>query len=122
MSATDLHYQNILALNHQGTSAQSTSTVKSKYQCFSRFFIIKSFTEEDIHKAIKYNVWSSTVNGNAILDQAFQDVSKFRETLNEVESHDIIDEVFPKEAEVYLMFSVNKSKHFCGVAKMTERV
>lgn len=102
----------------------SNSTYRSKYQCYSRFFIIKSFTEEDIHKAIKYNVWSSTESGNHILDRAYHDVKKFKDqaTMQGGEALDIIDEVVPRDAEVYLMFSVNKSKHFCGVAKMMNRV
>ncbi|KAF9624622.1 hypothetical protein IFM89_012044, partial [Coptis chinensis] len=28
------------------------------------FFVIKSYSEYDIHKSIKYNVWASTPNGN----------------------------------------------------------
>ena len=36
------------------------------------FFVIKSYSEDDIHKSIKYNVWSSTPNGNRRLDNAFQ--------------------------------------------------
>lgn len=36
------------------------------------FFIIKSYSEDDIHKSIKYNVWASTPNGNKRLDAAFQ--------------------------------------------------
>jgi hypothetical protein len=27
-----------------------------------------------------------------------------------------------KDSEVYLLFSVNKSKHFCGIAKMASEV
>jgi len=27
-----------------------------------------------------------------------------------------------KDADIYLFFSVNKSKHFCGVAKMKNKV
>ena len=38
------------------------------------FFIIKSFTEEDVHKAVKYGIWSSTAAGNQILNKAFLDV------------------------------------------------
>ena len=59
-----------------------------------RFFIIKSYTEEDVHKAMKYKIWSSTEKGNNILTKALA-------------SH-----------PVYLLFSVNKSKKFCGVARM----
>ena len=106
----------------------SASTYKSKYQCYSRFFIIKSFTEEDVHKAIKYNVWSSTHTGNQILDEAFHDLSKIKNMTPDIApeiSTDIIDDTVPatpSTPEIYLMFSVNKSKHFCGVAKMIDRV
>lgn len=37
------------------------------------FFVIKSYSEDDIHKSIKYNVWASTPNGNRRLDNAYQD-------------------------------------------------
>jgi len=37
----------------------------------ARFFVIKSFTEEDVHKSMKYQVWSSTPEGNKRLDEAY---------------------------------------------------
>lgn len=37
------------------------------------FFVIKSYSEDDIHKSIKYNVWASTPNGNKRLSIAFQE-------------------------------------------------
>lgn len=37
------------------------------------FYVIKSYSEDDIHKSIKYGVWSSTPNGNKRLDSAYQD-------------------------------------------------
>lgn len=37
----------------------------------AKFYIIKSYSEDDIHKCIKYDVWSSTPNGNKKLDAAF---------------------------------------------------
>lgn len=40
------------------------------------FFVIKSYSEDDIHKSIKYNVWSSTLNGNKKLDNAYQESQK----------------------------------------------
>ena len=64
----------------------------------NRFFIIKSYTDEDVHKAIKYSIWSSNAKGNEILDQAWLEVESFRK------------ENPKEEAEVYLLFSVNKSK------------
>lgn len=37
-----------------------------------KFFVIKSFSEEDVHKSIKYNVWSSSKDGNLTLSNAFR--------------------------------------------------
>ncbi|RWW54716.1 hypothetical protein BHE74_00038676, partial [Ensete ventricosum] len=39
----------------------------------AKFFIIKSYSEDDIHKSIKYNIWSSTVHGNKKIDAAYQE-------------------------------------------------
>ncbi|CAH2067882.1 unnamed protein product [Thlaspi arvense] len=84
------------------------SSFQTKYE-EAVFFVIKSYSEDDIHKSIKYNVWSSTLNGNKKLDSAYQESQK-------------------KMAEnggncpVFLFFSVNASGQFCGVAEMTGRV
>lgn len=40
------------------------------------FFVIKSYSEDDIHKSIKYNVWASTPNGNKRLDSAYQEAQE----------------------------------------------
>lgn len=42
----------------------------------AKFFIIKSYSEDDIHKSIKYNVWASTQNGNKKLDAAYQEAQQ----------------------------------------------
>lgn len=39
----------------------------------AKFFVIKSYSEDDVHKSIKYNVWSSTPHGNKKLQSAFED-------------------------------------------------
>ncbi|KAL6545712.1 YT521-B-like domain [Orobanche gracilis] len=39
----------------------------------AKFYVIKSYSEDDIHKCIKYDVWSSTANGNKKLDAAFRE-------------------------------------------------
>ena len=39
----------------------------------AKFFIIKSYSEDDVHKSIKYNVWASTPNGNKKLDAAYRE-------------------------------------------------
>lgn len=38
---------------------------------YAKFFIIKSFSEDNVHKSIKYNVWASTPHGNKKLDAAY---------------------------------------------------
>jgi len=68
----------------------------------ARFFVIKSYSEDDIHRSIKYSIWCSTDHGNKRLDQAFRE----REG----------------KGPIYLIYSVNGSGHFCGVAQMMEPV
>jgi YTH domain-containing family protein len=40
---------------------------------FARYFVIKSYTEDDVHKSLKYEIWSSTDPGNKRLDKAFKE-------------------------------------------------
>lgn len=42
----------------------------------AKFFVIKSYSEDDVHKSIKYNVWSSTPNGNKKLNIAYEDAQR----------------------------------------------
>ncbi|XP_042050679.1 YTH domain-containing protein ECT4-like isoform X1 [Salvia splendens] len=42
----------------------------------AKFFVIKSYSEDDVHKSIKYNVWSSTPNGNKKLNAAYEDAKR----------------------------------------------
>ncbi|KAG5838434.1 hypothetical protein ANANG_G00223670 [Anguilla anguilla] len=67
-----------------------------------RVFIIKSYSEDDIHRSIKYSIWCSTEHGNKRLDGAFRAMNA--------------------KGPVYLLFSVNGSGHFCGVAEMRSPV
>ena len=92
------NYKNLLFINKKNALIFQNLTNNDK------FFVIKSFTEEDIHKSMKYGVWSSSKNGNITLNQAFKFTKK------------------NKMGNVYLFFSCNKSKRFCGVAKMTSSV
>ncbi|KAJ1284787.1 hypothetical protein BS78_03G231800 [Paspalum vaginatum] len=69
------------------------------------FFVIKSYSEDDIHKSIKYNVWASTPNGNKRLDNAYR-----------LAQERMADK--GTECPVFLFFSVNASGQFCGVAEM----
>lgn len=68
----------------------------------ARFFVIKSYAEDDIHRSIKYSIWTSTEHGNRRLDQAYREQKG--------------------KGHVYLLFSVNGSGHFCGVAQMMSEV
>ncbi|CAH8355277.1 unnamed protein product [Eruca vesicaria subsp. sativa] len=81
---------------------------QTKYE-EAMFFVIKSYSEDDVHKSIKYNVWSSTFNGNKKLDSAYQDSQK------KIEENG-------GTCPVFLFFSVNASGQFCGVAEMIGRV
>ncbi|KAF7986524.1 hypothetical protein HWV62_26228 [Athelia sp. TMB] len=65
---------------------------------YARFFVIKSYTEDDVHKSLKYEIWSSTDPGNKRLDKAFKECAG--------------------RGPIYLFFSVNASGHFCGMAEM----
>ncbi|KAK4492226.1 hypothetical protein RD792_003026 [Penstemon davidsonii] len=67
----------------------------------AKFFIIKSYSEDDVHKCIKYNVWASTPNGNKKLDAAYQEAQQKSDGCH-----------------VFLFFSVNTSGQFVGVAEM----
>jgi len=64
----------------------------------ARYFIIKSYSEDDIHRSIKYSIWCSTEHGNKRLDAAYRE----REG----------------KGPLYLFFSVNGSGHFCGMTQM----
>ncbi|KAL1204902.1 YTH domain-containing protein ECT2 [Cardamine amara subsp. amara] len=66
------------------------------------FFIIKSYSEDDVHKSIKYNVWASTPNGNKKLAAAYQEA-----------------QLKPGGCPIFLFFSVNASGQFVGLAEMT---
>ncbi|KAL2464511.1 evolutionarily conserved C-terminal region 7 [Forsythia ovata] len=72
----------------------------------AKFFVIKSYSEDDVHKSIKYNVWSSTPNGNKKLNSAYEDAQR-------------IAAADSRGCRVFLFFSVNASGQFCGVAEMT---
>ncbi|KAL0422235.1 UNVERIFIED_CONTAM: YTH domain-containing protein ECT4 [Sesamum latifolium] len=75
----------------------------------AKFYVIKSYSEDDVHKCIKYDVWSSTPNGNRKLDAAFREAdAKTSET--------------GTRCPVFLFFSVNGSGQFVGVAEMLGQV
>ncbi|CAJ1963087.1 unnamed protein product [Sphenostylis stenocarpa] len=75
----------------------------------AKFFVIKSYSEDDVHKSIKYNVWSSTPHGNKKLENAYEDAKKIAAEKSGV-------------CPIFLFFSVNASGQFCGVAEMVGTV
>ncbi|CAO1624761.1 unnamed protein product [Parajaminaea phylloscopi] len=75
----------------------------------ARFLVIKSFTEDDVHRSIRHGIWASTDKGNQRLNRVYLQCQKEAEARNE-------------EPIVYLFFSVNGSGHFCGLAAMTSAV
>ena len=86
-------YRHLIDINtkNKGLSAQISDS--------STFYVIKSFSEEDVHKSIKYGVWSSSKNGNQTLTNSFNLAKE-------------------KGGSVYLFFSCNGSGRFVGVARM----
>ncbi|CAL9211986.1 YTH domain-containing protein ECT3-like isoform X1 [Musa acuminata AAA Group] len=66
-----------------------------------KIFIIKSYSEANVHKSIKYGVWSSTSAGNKKLNSAYIEAQE--------KGH---------SSPIFLFFSVNASGRFCGVAEM----
>ncbi|KAL6517775.1 YT521-B-like domain [Orobanche minor] len=75
----------------------------------AKFYVIKSYSEDDVHKSIKYDVWSSTPNGNKKLDAAFREA-------------DADTSETGKKCPIFLFFSVNGSGQFVGLAEMIGQV
>ena len=86
-------YRNLIDINTKNKA------IYEKVDSNSKFFVIKSFSEEDVHKSIKYGVWSSSKNGNLTLSNAFLLTKE-------------------KNSNVYLFFSCNGSGRYVGVARM----
>lgn len=42
----------------------------------SKFFMIRSLTLDDIHKGMKYGIWTSTHHNNKLLDKMYKEVNK----------------------------------------------
>ncbi|KAJ6394896.1 hypothetical protein OIU77_023998 [Salix suchowensis] len=75
----------------------------------AKFFVIKSYNEDDVHKSIKYDVWASTPNGNKKLDAAFHNA-------------EVVSSETSTKCPIFLFFSVNGSGQFVGLAEMVGQV
>lgn len=71
----------------------------------AKFFIMRSSNDDNIHKAIKYHIWTTTPNGKAALREAWQSFEENK-----------------LDPEIYLVFTVVSSNQFLGVAKMTSNI
>jgi hypothetical protein len=69
---------------------------------YAKFFVIKSIGEADVHKSIKYGVWSSSSSGNSKLDCAYRDADKIARRNN-------------TKCPVYLFFSVSSSSSYTSI-------
>merc|ERR1712227_456246 len=79
-------------------NVKSVKPKMSRHQNDINFYIIKTNNESDIIESIQEFTWSCNDIENDVLNQSFQ------------------------QGPVYLFFSVNRSRHFCGVAEMISPV
>ena len=86
-------YPDLLKINNFNTK------LSEKINDNSKFFIIKALTEEDIHKSIKYNIWSNNINVNITLNNIFNTTKN-------------------NNGDVYLFFSSQGTDRFVGVARI----
>jgi len=97
------HYQNLVYREGLLYPPMSDYSLPNLLHSSNRFFVIKSYTEDDIYKSVQHGVWASTDMGNRRLDRAFRDALR-------------------TGGNVFLFFSVNASGHFCGIAQMISSV
>lgn len=92
--------------------AENNSTVNADREQYNRedfpikyadakFYVIKSYSKDDVHKSIKYNVWASTPNGNKKLADGYQQAQEKA-----------------GGCPIFLLPSVNTSGQFVGLAEM----
>jgi len=66
----------------------------------AEFILIRSQTWEDVHKALKYGVWTSSERNNSFIQHAWEEAQK-------------------ANIPVYLIFAIVEDQEFAGVAEMT---
>lgn len=83
----------------------------------NRYFIIKSLTYDDLLNSVKSRRWSTQIQNEGVLDDAFQVrfmtlvINISLSMTNATQAGDF----------VYLIFSVNRSREYFGYARMTSR-
>jgi hypothetical protein len=93
--------QKLVKIDYSAINSESFNIEKELDVTKDKFFVIKSFSAQDVYNSIIYKIWCSTESGNIKLNSAFKE---------------------PNGGNVYLFFSVNGSGYFCGVAKMVSEV
>jgi len=71
----------------------------------AHFYILRSSNDDNIHKAVKYQIWSTTAAGKTILSEAWNEFTKKG-----------------MAPEIYLIFTVVNTNHCLGIAKMTSDI
>ena len=104
------NYPHLISVNYKLLNKDIDNIVKEG----SSIYFIKSLTEEDIHKAIKYNIWSSTKFGNKILNNEYNNI-KNKNTNNDIASDE-------NNSCVYLLFTSYTSNQIVGIARMISEV
>ncbi|KAK9186426.1 hypothetical protein WN943_026792 [Citrus x changshan-huyou] len=85
----------------------------------AKFFIIKSYSEDNVHKSIKYGVWASTPNGNKKLDAACCEAKEKQDACPVFLFFSVFSAQFTFIGSLMMLFfQVNASAQFCGVAEM----
>ncbi|KAL3632326.1 30-kDa cleavage and polyadenylation specificity factor 30 [Castilleja foliolosa] len=82
-----------------GQQNQASNTATPLPQGASRYFVVKSCNRENLELSVQQGVWATQRSNEAKLNEAFESV-----------------------VNVILIFSVNKTRHFQGCAKMTTRI
>ncbi|WOL12229.1 zinc finger CCCH domain-containing protein 45 [Canna indica] len=82
-----------------GSSNQVARTASPLPQGPSRYFIVKSCNRENLEISVQQGVWATQRSNEAKLNEAFESTEN-----------------------VILIFSINKTRHFQGCAKMTSRI
>ncbi|KAL7089507.1 hypothetical protein ACP275_13G189300 [Erythranthe tilingii] len=83
--------------NSQQNQASRTATPLP--QGTSRYFVVKSCNNENLELSVQQGVWATQRSNEAKLNEAFESVDN-----------------------IILIFSVNKTRHFQGCAKMTSKI
>ncbi|KAH6765222.1 cleavage and polyadenylation specificity factor 30 [Perilla frutescens var. frutescens] len=82
-----------------GQHNQASRSATPLPQGTSRYFVVKSCNRENLELSVQQGVWATQRSNEAKLNEAFETVEN-----------------------VILIFSVNKTRHFQGCAKMTSRI